>query len=783
MPNHDRHRPSLPVRLTLAERDFFMELRRLVDASGLSFEALEEATSDPRPESGESFFCSGAQWERWLNGQSLPPRIAVRILAEKLADHNGAGHLIDLWARAFVPTPYPQEPGRAPVRPRQLPASMQHFMGRTAELETLASLAEQVRASSAATVIVVEGTAGVGKTALAKRIGHAVADRFPDGQLYVSMPDVADASEPTSGDEVLRGFLEAFGIPHSQLPSAVDGQAALYRSLLAGKRVLVVLDNVRDAGQVGLLLPGAPGCLALVTSRNQLTGQFGDGTHVLRLNPFTMSEARDLLEHRLGSARVRRESPAADELIGLCARMPLALSVVAAHAAARPDFPLEMLADELRGHGPDLPDAGDTAITARTVFSASYHHLSDDAARMFRLLGVHAGPDISPTAGASLAAVPVEQARKSLDELARAYLVEEHLPGRFAFHDLLRAYAAERARMSETAVELEAALRRLLDYCLQSMHAGVTVAFPAGLPAPMPQPLPGVQAESFGSPAQALAWCHTERHAVQSLITHAAERGGFDAYCWRISWAMAPVLVRGGFLHDYLATGRIGLAAARNLGDPLSLGHAHYHLAHACALLGEVADSDAHLTRALRSFTTAGDQAAVAMTFNGMAQLLMQRGEYPRALEREQEALRLRVALGDQDEIAHSEQTIASIYARLGQHDLALRHCYRALDLSRETGIRLRTADALGVLGLVYLGLGDHDKAIAAYMEVLAIYRQAGQKVNIAEALTGLGDAQQAAGNITAARDSWQRALALLKDLPNADEHPVRARLAPRGPA
>jgi tetratricopeptide (TPR) repeat protein len=395
---------------------------------------------------------------------------------------------------------------------------------------------------------------------------------------------------------------------------------------------------------------------------------------------------------------------------------------------------------------------------------------------MFRLLSVHPGPDVSVPAAASLAAVAVEQARKALDELAKAHLAAVSPQGRFACRDLQRGYAAEQARASEPATELEEALGRLLDHYRQTMITAVSLAYPASLSVPVPVPRPGVLPETFESDDQARAWCRTELRVVQSLMTRAAD-GGLDAYCWQVPSVMAPFLWRSGLLQDFLATQRIALAAARRLGDPLALGHAHYHFAHACALQGKVADSDQHLQDALLSFTTAGDQASAARTLNGMAQLLMQQGEYPGALDREKEALRLRLALGDQNAIAHSEETIASIYSRLGEYDLALRHCYRSLDLSRETGARLLAADALSTLGFVNLALGDPKRAIASYMEVLAIYRQAGEKASIAAALTGLGDAQQAAGDGGAARASWQQALALLTDQLNADDQPVRARL------
>jgi tetratricopeptide (TPR) repeat protein len=782
MRTHDQRRPPLPARLTSAERDFYLELRRLVDAAGLSFRALEESTSTTKSDSGESSFYSKSQWGRWLNGQSLPPRKAVVKLTEKLAKEDiEAEHLVDMWGRAFVPSPYPQEPGTALVRPRQLPTTPQHFIGRTTQMEAMTRLVDQVTESAGAMVIVIEGTAGVGKTTLANHFGHHIYDRFPDGQLYVNLRGFDETGRSMEDGEALSGFLDSLGVSQEVNSVAVDDQAALYRSVLADRRILVMLDNARDAGQVRRLLPGTPGCLALVTSRNQLTGLAAEGAQVLRLDPFTIEEARDMLSRRLGSGRVLAEPQATEELIGLWARLPLALSVGAAYAAAHPDFPLATIASEFRSRGLDLLDTGDASTTTRTVFAQSYHHLSDNAARMFRLLGIHPGSDIGLAAAASLAAVPVEHARKALDELARAYLVVEHRPGRFTFHDLLRAYAAEQARMQESADGLEEAVRRLLDYYLRAMHAGELLIYPARLEVELPSPVPGSLVESFTTHEQALAFCHAERHVVQALVTSAAERGGFDAYCWQIPRAMAPLLARRSLFHDYLASQRIALKAAQNLGDLVGLGHAHYELAHACALLGDTADSAAHLEQALEQFAALGDRAALAMTQNGLSQLLEQQGQYARALEHEKEALRLRRGLGNRTQTAHSELTIGSIYARLGQYDAALRYCRRALDLGRETGSHILTADTLEILGRIHRGLGDHDEAVSCYLQALVIYRETGGDFNEAAVFIGLGDAQLALGDAAAARDSWQQALTLLAGIPNADDQPVRARLAQLG--
>jgi len=768
MRNQDQRHPPLPERLTSAEREFYTELRRLVDVSGLSAGELSETA------------LGKTAWDGWLNGLALPPQRAITELTSKLvASGVDAGRLAGLWARAFLPTAYPAEPGRSPIQPRQLPIETGSFTGRAEELTALEDLARQAATSGDATVIVIEGPAATGKTTLANHVAHQLSDLFPDGQLWADLRGFGDAGEPVPDGQALHGFLEALGVVPREVPGDPDERAALYRRLLAGRRVLIVLDNARDAAQLQRLLPASPGCLALITTRAipaDLAGVgAGGGTPVLHLGALSDSEVRGVLEQRVGATRLRQEPAAVHELGAVSGRLPVLLNVVAARAATDPDLSLRVLAAELRSAG---ADAGDPAGIARAVLAASCTHLSGAAARLFRLLSVAPGPDIGLPAAASLAAIPADQARRALDELTAAGLVEEHQPDRFAVPGLVRGYAAEQARSADSAAELDAATRRLLDHYLRGMHAAVSLIYPARPPLPLVAPVTGVQAESFGSPAEALAWCRTERPGVQALVTYAAGQGDFGAYCWQLPWAMAPLLARGGFLHDFLAQQQIAVAAATGLGDPLGQGIANHEYAHACALLGEVGDSGAHLKEALQCFTTAGDQPRAARTLDGMAQLLIQDGEYPSALERENEALELRLAVGDPDEIAHSEQTVGSIYARLGRHDEAVQHCQHSLDLSRETGSRALTADTLATLGFVHLSTGDYSKAVACYMEVLVIYRAIGDKAGTGEALTGLGDAQHARGDIRAARAAWRQALGILSDVPSADVAAIEGRLA-----
>ena len=359
---------------------------------------------------------------------------------------------------------------RMPV-PAQLPPAVAAFAGRGAELASLDALLPAAAQAgpgrdAAAVMVVLSGTAGVGKTALAVHWAHQMAAQFPDGQLYVNLQGFDPDGTVLEPSEAVRGFLEAFGVPAARIPAALAAQAGLFRSLLAGRRVLMVLDNARDAAQVRPLLPGSPGCLAIVTSRDRLAGLVArECAHPLALDLLSAAEARDLLARRLGSGRVDREPAAVDDIIAGCARLPLALTIAAARAATSPGFPLRVYGTELRGAARALDPlpGGDLTTDVRAVFSWSYRALSDPAARMFRLVGLHPGPDISLAAAASLAATRPGQARVPLDELTQAHLLAEHTPGRYTCHDLLRAYATEQALAHDSQDARDAAVHRVLD--------------------------------------------------------------------------------------------------------------------------------------------------------------------------------------------------------------------------------------------------------------------------------------------------------------------------------
>jgi DNA-binding SARP family transcriptional activator len=331
--------------------------------------------------------------------------------------------------------------------PQQLPPCIADLVGRAGELRQLTALADTAGTTAGAVPIsAISGTAGVGKTALALHWTHRVAARFPDGQLYVNLLGFDPTGAPVDPADALYRFLAAFGLSGDQIPADVPARVALYRSLLAGKRILVMLDNARDEGQVRPLLPGANGCLAVVTSRNRLAGlAIAEAATLIGLGLLSGTEATALLAGRIGAARVAAEPESAAELGRLCVHLPLALAITAARAIAQPDQPLATLAGELRDTRSRLDElsTGDAQTDLRAALSVSYRSLASAPARMFRLVGVHPGPDITVPAAASLAGIQPALAARLLRELTRANLVAEHTPGRFACHDLLRAYATE----------------------------------------------------------------------------------------------------------------------------------------------------------------------------------------------------------------------------------------------------------------------------------------------------------------------------------------------------
>jgi DNA-binding SARP family transcriptional activator/tetratricopeptide (TPR) repeat protein len=684
-------------------------------------------------------------------------------------------------ASAAAPVPAPS--------PAQLPPEVAGFAGRATELRWLHGLLLE-----AGPVALITGTAGVGKTALAIRFARQAASRFPDGQLYVNLRGFDPASAPVSAGTALMGFFDALGVPPRHVPAGLDAQSGLLRTLLDGKRVLLLLDNAHDADQVRPILPGSPGCLVLVTSRSQLTGlMVADGARLLPLGVLDGGEAASLLAGRLGPARVSAEPEAVAALVGRAAGLPLALSVTCARAASRPGALLSDLAAELADTR-DRLDAlrtGDASTDLRAVFSWSVDKLSPPAARAFRLLSLHPGPDISAPAAASLLAATLPQTRSALAELVRASLLTEDAAGRFGYHDLLRAYAAELSAATDSRADRDAALHRILDHYLRTAQAAAARLFPARSRLGLPPEQPGVIAEEFDPPPAshgevapdtaaydaALAWFLAEQRVLRGVLELAAAQG-LDEHCWKLAWFWAPKLKRRGQMHEVLAVQRTALASADRLGDAAALAHVHYDLGHVSDWLGDYPAADLHLRWALQLFTDLGDRPGVGHAQHGLALLLAGQDRYAEALAHAYEGLRLRRAFADSAAVASSENAAGWILAHLGRCDDALLHCRRALELHRESGNRTGLADTLDSIAFAYSESGDYARAIDYFEQAQGVYRQIGDAEAEALSLLNLGDAQLANGLRDAARRNWERALGLLAEIPGAHAGAASRRLA-----
>lgn len=690
----------------------------------------------------------------------LPETTGPGLVSRLRGDRNGATHAV----------------------PRQLPAATAYFVGRAAELKIMTGLLEEPpgpgeRMAPAPVIVAIGGIAGVGKTTLAVHWAHQVAGQFPDGQLYANLRGFDPSGPPLPAETLVRDFLGACGLSPAHIPASHEARLALYRTALADKRMLIVLDNARDADQVQPLLPGSPSCFVLVTSRASLAGlAAAQGAQLLTLTLPPTDEARELLALRLGTGLVAAEPAAAGEVIRLCAGLPLALGIVAARGASCPGLSLAGLAAELAGEaGPlDALDTGASSSSVRGAFSWSYQGLADAAARLFRLLGIHPGPDVSAATGASLAGLAPRQVRSSLRELAQAGLIAEHTPGRFALHDLLRAYAAEKAQGQDA--ESSAALGRILDHYLRTGHAAALILYQHREVIRLPPERPGVAPETFEGYDQALAWFEVERPGLEAAIA-AAAAAGLDQYAWQISWTLVDFLHWRGHWDSLIATQNIALAAAHRLKELAGAAAAHRSIARAYGERGDLRDASTHLGEALDLYRQLGDLGGQAHVHLGLGMTLDREGHHREALGHAGQSLRLHQSCGNQAGEADALNAIGWCHAQLREHEQAFHHSRQALTLHQVLGNRLGEAHTWDTLGYIHQHCGEHAAAVSRYRSAISLFQDLGNTHYTAIVLTHLGEAYREIGNTAGARDAWQQALSLFRDLGHAEAADVQAKL------
>jgi DNA-binding SARP family transcriptional activator len=492
------------------------------------------------------------------------------LLAEELGVDPGPD-LQRMHQQILTQDPRPAAPARWPgtVRPAQLPADTDDFTGRADQVALLTGLADAAGQPSGAPgrvpVCVVTGPAGIGKTSLAVHAAHQIRDRFPDGQLYARL-GAGGARHP---GQVLRGFLRGLGADPARIPPGEPERAALFRSMLAGRRMLIVLDDARDSGHIASLLPGTAGCAVIVTSRDPLADL--PGARRLKLGAMTSGQALELLSRIIGDDRVRAEARAAAEVAGLCAGLPLAVRIAGSRLAARPHWRIEDLAARLTGPG-RLDELAVGRLSVRASFAASYASLRGDPARItparaFRLLGLWEGPDISPPAAAALFGVDVAAAEKALEALLDRHLLEPAgSSGRYRLHDLLGVYAAERAREEEPPAERHDRVGRLLAWYLHSTVAADQVMVPGTRPVSLGSPPDGVRPCEPSGPDQAAGWLAAELPNLHAAMRAATARQDHET-AWQLAAALAVAHWRTGRSGEAMGMLRESLRIRHESGD------------------------------------------------------------------------------------------------------------------------------------------------------------------------------------------------------------------------
>ncbi|WP_412538896.1 tetratricopeptide repeat protein [Longispora sp. K20-0274] len=704
-------------------------------------------------------------------------------------------------AGAAAPPPRTARDESQVGRPAQLPTDLATFTGRSAELAHLLTPADP-GAAGVTVVAVVDGMAGIGKTALAVRAAHRVADRYPDGQLFLDLHGFTDGIASVTPGDALDRMLRALGVPGDQIPPATEDRASLFRSAVSSRRMLLLLDNAATEDQVRPLLPATPGCLVLITSRHRLTGL--DAALPLSLDLLPPPDAVALFVRIAGPAAADDPAGAA-EIVELCGRLPLAIRIAAARLRSRPGWPPAHLADRLRDHRHRLDQlvAGHRSVGG--TFELSYQQLDGDQRRMFRLLGLHPGPDTDAPAAAALTRLGVRRADRLLEDLTDAHLLEQPVSGRYRFHDLLRGYAARTVADEESPADRRAALISLFDYYVDTAAGAATLLYPHdGDQCLCRTTTPPTRPRGVSTASQAATWLETERQNLFAVAAQAAGLG-LPAYPNRLSDILARNLRSRGTFEDTLSLHRQALSAASQMGDRRGEGHAWSRLGdlykevdryddaldayrralglsggagdrgcegHALAGLGILHLLTGHSQEAIGYFGRSLDIAREIGDRNGERRGLVGLGILDKLLGRPESALehlgravRIAAEIGDLAGEAHASVSLAELHRQLGRPDRAVEHLRRALDLVHESGDRAGEAHASVSLAASYRQLGLPDRAIGPLRRALDIAAQIGDRQAEQGALAALGEAQLLLGRHEAALEAQGRALDIAQEI------------------
>ncbi len=675
-----------------------------------------------------------------------------------------------------------EAPGPAPPAPAQLPADIPDFTGRAGQVDELCGLlsaAGEQSSPGAVPVVLVMGSGGLGKTALAVHAAHLLAERFADGQLFANL---LGATEPVDPGEILARFLRDLGMDGTQIPVEAEERAAQYRTRLHGKSVLVVLDDARDAAQVLPLLPGSASCAVLITSRGRLPELAG--IRLMDLDVLPPSEAHTLFELVAGPDRARADPAATEEVLAACAGLPLAIRIAGARLASRGGWNVRTLAGRLSDERRRLDVLRVGNLAVRASFEVSFGSLAGaagaggiDPGHAFRMLGVWTGPSISLPAVAGLLGAGEQAAEEALEVLVDAHLLDTPEPDRYRFHDLLRVYAADRAQAQESEQGRREAITRLLTWYLHTAEAAARIISPQHSRVPLDQLPAAVHPGEFGSLDEALAWCEEERAGLVAATRLAAESGS-HALAWKLPAAAISFFARRSYWADWVATHQVGLASARALGDPEAEARMLNNLGVAFGQqrLEESVDC---FEQALVLFRELGDLGGEARAATNVAKACLDLRRLTEALGAAHRSLAIQRQAGKRYGEGIALGVLGCVYRDLGQFDEATECFQQELAIFRELGDRDSEADSLTDLGDVYLGMDRVDDAIGCYAESLAIYRDIADRYGQAATLRQLSRARQRAGEGGEARRLLSEALRLFEELgDHAQAAEVHASLA-----
>jgi tetratricopeptide (TPR) repeat protein len=660
--------------------------------------------------------------------------------------------------------------------PRQLPGTVRDFVNRKHEQSGLTSgLLDLAPTDHAPRLCVIDGTAGAGKTALAIHWSRSVEDRFPDGQLYVNLLGFDPSRKPLQPIDALQVLLEGLGIGPDRVPSTEASRAGMYRSALANRRVLLVLDNALESTQVAPLLPGTGSCAVVVTSRHRLDSLIvHHGAIRIALGTLTNDDARDLLSRHLTEA----PENVIDAIATRCGRLPLALSIVAARTRSYPDVPPATLAQQLYEERGELDalDTGEETTSVRAVFSWSYRSLDPGTARAFRLLALHPGPDIGIPTAESLLGFTGLQALRHLRALVRANLLEEYMPNRFRFHDLLRVYAAEQASDDEPVATRNLAVRRFLDGFLRSAANASLSLNPNRSLSPLDPPVQDALILTFGSRGEAMNWFQEEYQNLKSTIEWTASHG-FEDHTWRLTQAFWQYLYLCGRWHEIVALNQMAIAAAEHLGNTIAKATEHTSSGVALAMLGNNREAVDQFRVALDLYRAVGDLDGEGNALDSLAWAYTRSTDFQTAISYCEKALEVYRRINDPEGQARALDSLSVACAGLGRYDEGLGYGQQALRLHEQTGSLIGQAHVLRSLGQCYARMARYAEAITRFESALALCRDIDDRHDEAKTLVDLGRAQHASGDANAARDSLEQAITILTELRDPDVEAVRADL------